>query len=344
VDQEGGIVAYPTYPAAPAQAPRPTTVTVSTYLLWLTAAMSLVSGALTVGMVGRMADALGDLFQGTVAEGTEGLIVGISVFVVVLNLLFAAGLAILGIFNNRGRNGARITTWVLGGISLCCSGSGLAGTASGLESFNVDSSTDTGPTTAEVQAALDGALPSWYEPLSTVLTVISLLAILGAVILLMLPASNAFFRKVQPAWDPNQQFPYPGQPGYPGQSGQPGQPGYPAQPGYPSQPGYPAQPGYPPYPGQPSPGQPYQPGQPQPGQAPPGQPYQPGQAPPGQPYQPGQQSDPHGQPPAGGGLPPYPGSPSAPSSAPPASGSTPPTDPWGRPAEDDKRPPSDPTS
>ena len=40
------------------------------------------------------------------------------------------------------------------------------------------------PSNTEVQDAINGALPSWYEPLSTVLTVISLLAILGAVILL----------------------------------------------------------------------------------------------------------------------------------------------------------------
>jgi hypothetical protein len=268
-------VAYPTYPAAPAQPPRPTTVTISTYLLWLTALVSLITGALTVSMVGRMADVYRELYEGTAAEGTEGFIVGVSVFIVVINLLFAAGLAILGIFNNRGRNGARITTWVLGAISLCCSGFGLAGTAV-TSSMNLDSSTgtNTGPTNAELEAALNRVLPSWFEPLSLVLTVISLLAILGAVILLALPASNAYFRKAQPAWDPNQQLPYPGQPGYPPPGAyQPGQP----------------------------PAQPYQPGQ---------QPYQQGQ-----PYQPGQQSYPESQPPSSGsGLPPYPGQdpPSAP--------------------------------
>lgn len=266
-------MAYPTYPAAPAQPPRPTTVTISTYLLWLTAALSLISGALAVSMVGKQADVYSELYRGTAMEGTEGLVVGGTVFVVVLGLLFAAGLAILGIFNNRGRNGARITTWVLGGISVCCSGFGLAGTAL-TSSMNLESSNSgTGPTANEVEAALNRVLPSWYEPLSTVLSVVSLLAILGAVILLALPASNAFFRKVQPAWDPNQQFGYQGQPGYPQAPYQ--------------------QPGQPPYPG---------------------------------------------------GQPPYPAPPSAPPSAPPGFGATPPTDPWERPADGDKRPPSDPTS
>jgi len=286
-------VANPTYPAAPAQPPRPTTVTMSTYLLWLTAALSLISGALAVSMVGKTTDVYREVYEGTAAEGTESVIVGVSVFIVVLNLLFAAGLAILGIFNNRGRNGARVTTWVLGGISLCCLGVGLAGTAL-TNSMNLDSAsttgTDTGPTANEVEAALSRVLPSWYEPLSNVLSVISLLALLGAVILLALPASNAYFRKAQPAWDPNQQFPYPGQPGYPQGGPYQGQPGAPGQPGPQSYPG------------------------------------------------------PQGQPPSSGGLPPYPGQQSGPPSGPPASGPTPPTDPWGRPADEDKRPPSDPTS
>jgi hypothetical protein len=257
VDQEGGIVAYPTYPAASAPSPRPTTVTVSTYLLWVTAAISLITGLLTISTIGDTIDVYGDLYEGTAAEGTEGFLVGASVLAVVINLLFAAGLAILGIFNNRGRNGARITTWVLGGIALCCNGFGLAGTAL-TNSMDFGSSTTTGaaagPSPDEVQAALDRALPSWYQPVSTILSVITLLCILAAVILLALPASNAFFRKpAAGGWDPGQQMPYPGQPGHP-QPGypQPGQtpPGQPAQqPGYPTYPP-PGSGGLPPYPGQ----------------------------------------------------------------------------------------------
>jgi hypothetical protein len=164
----------------------------STYLLWITAAVSLISGILTLTMVGRLAEVYSDLYEGTAAAGTESLIVGASVFGVVVNLLFAAGLVILSIFNNRGRNGARITTWVIGGLMLCCTGGGLAST--GLtSSMNIDSGA--GPSQQEIESRLDQVLPSWYNALSIVLTVVSLLAILGAVILLALPASNAFFRK-----------------------------------------------------------------------------------------------------------------------------------------------------
>ena len=87
-----------------------------------------------------------------------------------------------------------------------------------------------------MEAALSRVLPSWYEPLSTVLTVISLLAILGAVILLALPASNAYFRKAQPAWDPNQSLAVPGYPGQPSRSTRPAAAGQPQQPYQPGQP------------------------------------------------------------------------------------------------------------
>ena len=202
-------MAYPTYPAP--QAPqRPGTVSTSSYLLWVTAAISLISGILTLATIGKTSQVYSDLYRGTAAEGTESIVVGASVFGVVLNILFAGGLVVLSIFNNRGRRGARITTWVIGGLMFCCSGSGLAGTAI-TSSINLDSGT--GPSPSEVQARLSEVLPSWYEPLSVVLTVISLLSILGAVILLALPTSNAFFRKPAAAgFDPSLPYPsYPGQ-------------------------------------------------------------------------------------------------------------------------------------
>jgi hypothetical protein len=230
-------VANPTYSAPPPHQPqaRPGTVTLSSYLLWAAAAVSLIGGILTLTTVGKMSEALSDLFAGGSAAGTESIIVGAAVAGVVVNILVAAGFVILSIFNNRGRNGARITTWVLGGLMLCCSGFGLAGTAltSGMNTGSAG-----GPSQEEIDSRLDAVLPSWYEPLSMILTVITLLSILGAVILLALPASNAFFRKpAAGGFDPSLPYPaYPGQqPQYPGQqpSGQPQYPTYPTtqQPG-----------------------------------------------------------------------------------------------------------------
>jgi hypothetical protein len=314
VDLEGGIVGYPSNPPATGNQP-PTTVKVSTYLLWLTAALSLISAVVTLSVVGTMTEAYRDLYAGTAAEGSEAVIVGVSVVGVVISVLFAVGLAVLAIFNNRGRNGSRITTWVIGGISVCCTGLGLAGTAL-TNSMNF-SDTSGGPSQAEVQRRLDEVLPSWYDSVTVALSVLSLLALLGAMILLALPASNAFFRKpAAGGWDPSQPYPYPGgQPPYPGQ-GQPPYPGQGEQPPYPAYPGQqPGQPTYPPpsYPGQ---------GAPDPATPPP----------------PG--------PPSGSQPPSPPGSSGASAAEPPGgssphTGGTPPTDPWSRP--DDRRP-SDPTS
>jgi len=374
-------VAVPMYPGAPAPSARPTTVSVSAYLLYASAALSLVGSLLSLTTIGTTSDVYKEAYAGTAAEGTEAIVLIASVGGLVVNILFAAGLAILAIFNNRGRQGARVTTWSLGGVVLCCSGIGLAGTAatSALES----SSQTGGPSAREVQEQLDAALPSWYGATTTTLSVLMLLALLASLILLALPASNAYFQAIKAmrqggGWDPSMPYPmYPGQP-LPGQPA-PGQQAYPSYPGqpYPGQPGQPGQ-GYAGQPGQPGqgyPGQPY-PGQPVPGQQPyPGQPAGPpagyGQPGAGEPHTPVPGSSAPGWPapgsPAPGssapgspapGLPapgsPAPGSPAGgdPSasgqfgSPPPHTGSMPPTDPWERQSGDDgqPKPPTDPTA
>ncbi|GLY99279.1 hypothetical protein [Actinoplanes sp. NBRC 103695] len=256
----------PTYPGT-----RPATVSVSTYLLWATAAIVLIQSVLTLTTVSQMSEVYSDLYQGTPMEGTESIVVASSVGGVVIYVLVAAGLAILSIFNNRGRNGARITTWVLGGLMLCCGGFGLLGTAASGPLSQLESSGNTGgPTTQELQSALDNALPSWYQPLTTTLNIVWVLAILGVVILLALPASNAFFRRPARGFDPS--VPYAGYPG--------GQPPYPQYPGAPQQP---QQPQYPTYPAGP-----YAPGQPPPPAA--QQPQYPPAQPPAQPPPPAQPS------------------------------------------------------
>jgi hypothetical protein len=226
-------------------------VTVASYLLYLVAVLEVLSAILVFTTLGTTTDAIKDAYADTSLNADEagsviGVVYGIGAGI---SLLLAAGFAVLGIFNGRGKNPSRIVTWVVGGIALCCVGAGLGGNA--LAGSLEDRSTAGAPTQTEIQNRLNDALPSWYQPASTTITVIVLIAILTTIILLALPASNAYFRK-QPAaqgWDPAVPYPtYPpaGQPGYPPA----GQPGYPAQP-Y-GQPGQPA-PGLPPYPGQQSP-------------------------------------------------------------------------------------------
>ncbi|MEV4705575.1 hypothetical protein [Actinoplanes sp. NPDC049316] len=224
------------YPGAPAPRSRPTVVTVSSYLLYLSAALIVLDAVLTVTTISKLSEVYTDLYADTSNSGLESVMVGVSVISVVINFLLAAGLAILAVFNNRGRQGSRITTWVIGGISFCCFGSALAGNAL-TSAMNLDTGSTSGPSARELEERLSEALPSWYPPVTMTLSVVLALAILTALILLMLPAANAYFRKPQPTWDPSMPYPaYPGQPGYP-QAGQPQQPSYPAPGSFPPYPG-----------------------------------------------------------------------------------------------------------
>jgi hypothetical protein len=51
------------------------------------------------------------------------------------------------------------------------------------------------------QKVLD-AYPPWYQPVTLTISILSILCLLGAIILLALPAANAFFRKPVPEWTP----------------------------------------------------------------------------------------------------------------------------------------------
>ncbi|WP_203782583.1 hypothetical protein [Paractinoplanes rishiriensis] len=261
-------------------------------LLYVVAALQVINALLGFATIGAVTEALEEAYADTsLGESASSIAVIGFVGGAIINLLLAAGFAVLGIFDGRGKNPARIVTWVVGGISLCCVGAGLGGNA--LSSTMNSGSTEGGPTSAEVQERLDAAMPSWYTPVTTVTSVLVLLAILAVIILLALPAANDFFRKAPAqAFDAAAPYPYPQGPGYP----QPGQPG---------------QPGYPPYPGQqPSPfGQQGQPGQPAPGLSP--YPTYPGQSSPAAPPPPPPPaSDPFAPPPPGDQPPKPPSDPS----------------------------------
>jgi hypothetical protein len=241
-------VSYPIDPVAPAGRVRPGTVTISSWLLFLVAALQLAQAVVGLSAMGTIADIYNEAYQGTDLEGSGEVIAGVGVIGgSIFGVLMAVGLVILAIFNNRGKNASRITTWVIGGLLLCCSGFGLVGQLAG-SSMNLGGGGTDMPDPKEVQQKIDDALP-WYTPTAATLGVIALLALVTALVLLALPPSNDYFRKVQPAWEPPV----------------PGYPGYQAQPGYPP----PVTPGVPPseQPPGPPPAQP--PGSP-PGPPPPG--------------------------------------------------------------------------
>ncbi|MFU8872363.1 hypothetical protein [Micromonospora sp. SL4-19] len=210
---------------------RPGVVTTSSWLLIFVAAIQVVNLILTLSTIGTVRDVLKDAYSGTAAEQAGEVAYAVGIGGAVLTLLLAAGLVVLALLNNRGKNGARITTWVLGGILLCCTGGGLVNTAAGSLTSSGSTSGNM-PSNEEIQRRLEDALPSWYSPTATLLGVLALLALLVALILLALPKSNEFFRKQQPTWEPpvpgGTYPPYPPTPGYPPVPGQ--HPG-PAQPG-----------------------------------------------------------------------------------------------------------------
>lgn len=251
----------PSYPAAPTTKARPSSVTISSYLLFAVAALQLINVIIALSFIGKTRNVYKELYAGTSAAGAESAVTIFAVVAAAIALLLAIGLVVLGLLNNRGKNASRIVTWVIGGLGICCTGFNLAGSA--FTNSMGGSGTGDVPSASEVQRRLNEVLPSWYGPVTTTLSVLSLLALLAALILLALPASNEFFRKPKPGWEP----PVPGAvfPGYP----QPNpSAAHPAEPGYPS---HPQAPGPSPTPGQyggPGPSQP-------PGQAP-TNPYDPG--------------------------------------------------------------------
>jgi hypothetical protein len=191
-------------PPAPASRIRPATVSAATWLLLLTAAILATSAVLAFTQVGTFADVYREAYAGTDLEDAAGLAGAGPVVGGIVNLLFAVGFVLLALFNRRGSNPARVVTWVLGGIALCCTGGSLALT--GLTS-SIRMDTGDGPDPAEIDRMLEDALPDWYPPVSLTLTVVALLALVLALILLALPPSNAFFRKPAQAFQPPPGYP-----------------------------------------------------------------------------------------------------------------------------------------
>ncbi|QLQ38700.1 hypothetical protein [Micromonospora robiginosa] len=227
-------------PGTPPRA-RPSVVTLSSWLLILVAVIQVLNLIVTLSVIGTIRDVLKDAYAGTSAESAGDIAYAFTIGSSVLTLLLAIGLVVLALLNNRGRNVSRIITWVVGGLLLCCTGGGLLnGVSGGMMGGGGNANGDL-PSTQEIQRRMEDALPSWYGPVSLLLGIVALLALLGALILLALPKANEFFRKPKAGWEP----PVPGgaYPAYPSTPGQSADPGYPSTPGQSGDPAYPSTPG-----------------------------------------------------------------------------------------------------
>ena len=120
------------YPAAPGQqrqqlppTPRPTTVTAGVGAFVLTVLLGLLTSLLTFANWDEVVDRAAAQ-QGVASESARELAETGAVFGAVVGLLFLAGYLVLLWFAWTGRNWARITIWVLAGLSLLFGVVGLA--------------------------------------------------------------------------------------------------------------------------------------------------------------------------------------------------------------------------
>lgn len=180
---------------------RPGVVTAAVWLIYLVALLMMVSAAMALMVAGAMRDAYEQAFA-ELAERESAVIVSVAIAVgsAIVMLLLAVGLVILGYLDGKGRNGARITTWVLAGLSVCCLGYGAISEIGGALG-NAGTSGDT-IDGEDVRIAMEEHLPAWYTPAATAMDLVALVVSLLVIVLLAMPAANAFFRKPQPTGQP----------------------------------------------------------------------------------------------------------------------------------------------
>ena len=101
-------MSIPTNPGQPGPAARPSTVTISGYLLYAVAAILAITGLLSLVTIGPISDIYSESYAGTELEGTESFVVVGVIATLVVNILLAIGLAVLAVLNLKGKNVARI--------------------------------------------------------------------------------------------------------------------------------------------------------------------------------------------------------------------------------------------
>jgi divalent metal cation (Fe/Co/Zn/Cd) transporter len=178
---------------------RPGAVTTATVLQILTVVFAIITVVLSLKYNHTVEQAVRDelIKQGATpkdADTGSASAVGSGIGTAI-GLAIPVFYAILGFLNLGGRNWSRIVTWVLSGLTLACSVLGLGATAllsnmGGGGNSKID-------VAKAVKAGMD-AVPGWYSAYQLVSSIISIVIALAVIILLALPASNAFFRKRPP--------------------------------------------------------------------------------------------------------------------------------------------------
>jgi len=193
------------YAVPPPPKTRPSAVDTASTLLWVVVATQVISLIVLLLPNDELSAALDQFerdhpdFEG--AGGTITLIAGL--VGVGLTTLIAVGLGVLAVFLRRGSQGARITTWVLGGLLALCSVCGLAGTALSSSMTGTSDNADAN----ELSRIIEENTPAWQATVSLIVNLVTLGALIAAIVLLALPVSNDYFRKEQQVWVPPTTFP-----------------------------------------------------------------------------------------------------------------------------------------
>jgi hypothetical protein len=210
---------------------RPGTVTAASYLLYACAALALagaVSAFAASGPVSANMRAAGSVADDVTTGEAVMIVYGVAAIIV------AALMAMCAIFVTRRRQGLRVTTFIVAGLAILCTGCGAVN--SGGDALIANGSVSN--TGSAADQAIIAAMPGWYEATSATLESIVVVLLIIVIILIAIPKSGAYYR--------SQVFQMPGY-GLP--AGYPAAPGYGAAPGYVMPAGYPTvHPGYPAYP------------------------------------------------------------------------------------------------
>ena len=210
------------------QQSRPGSVTAAGYLLFLCAALIVIDAVVGFSTASTIQDATRKAYESAGIANADQLssaaVVG-GVIGGVVYLLLAAGLVVLGVLDLRGKNPARIVTWVLAGIGVLCFCFAAVGSAvSGSIMNGLPNNSTNGVNPADLAKQIQDAEPSWLVPTQTTIAVVNLIALIVVIILLALPASNRYFRPTPvaetgyPTYPPpyGTQPPAGGEPPYPG--------------------------------------------------------------------------------------------------------------------------------
>jgi hypothetical protein len=171
-NQPPPYAAPPPLPGQEPRPPRPTTVTAAAAALVGEAVLLLIGALVSVVTADTIQQATDDYLEAqNLTSG--GNVTASRVFGIAFGLVFAAAFIGLALGVLRGSNVARIITWVVCGLALCC----------------------VGVSTISSILLISDYLPGGYLAYTYIFTALELIGFIAAIVLLALPASNVYFRK-----------------------------------------------------------------------------------------------------------------------------------------------------